>query len=220
MNLPIPIALRERFTVVHDGGSLEHIFNIPQALKNCMEMVRVGGHFTQVSVVNNFAGHGFWQLSPELIFRVFSPQNGFQLETVLIHEVSVHGPWYVVSDPDHMQERVLLINRLPTFILTIAKRVANVPVFERAPQQSDYVSIWNRTLASPLQTGALWTIGGQRPTWKRCVPSSVKRTVRSIIGHFSPKNAYRRIPGDAVLRGGFQAHDQTDTESVRETTHA
>ena len=94
LELPLPVALRERFTVVHDGGSLEHMFNIPQALKNCMEMVRVGGHFTQVGVVNNFAGHGFWQLSPELIFRVFSPQNGFQLETVLIHEVSVGGPWY------------------------------------------------------------------------------------------------------------------------------
>jgi hypothetical protein len=33
MNRPIPSELRERFTLVHDGGSLEHVFNIPQALR-------------------------------------------------------------------------------------------------------------------------------------------------------------------------------------------
>ena len=80
MNLTVPYELRERFTVVHDGGTIEHVFNVPEAFKNCMEMVRVGGHFTQVNVANNYTGHGFWQFSPELIFRVFSPQNGYRIE--------------------------------------------------------------------------------------------------------------------------------------------
>src|SRR5262249_3624220 len=71
LNQPIPVELSQRFSVVHDGGTLEHVFNFPQALKNCMEMVRVGGYFTQVSTANNFMGHGFWQISPELIYRVF-----------------------------------------------------------------------------------------------------------------------------------------------------
>ena len=72
LNRPIPDDLRGRFGLVYDGGTLEHIFHISQALKNCMEMVRVGGHFAQCTVANNFTGHGFWQVSPELIFPPFS----------------------------------------------------------------------------------------------------------------------------------------------------
>jgi hypothetical protein len=44
LNEPIPGALHERFDVVFDCGTLEHIFNVPVALKSYMDMVRVGGH--------------------------------------------------------------------------------------------------------------------------------------------------------------------------------
>ena len=143
MNLPIPDDLRERFSVVHDGGTLEHVFNIPQALKNCMEMVRVGGCFLQVNVANNFMGHGFWQFSPEMIYRVFCPDNGYRVEVVLLHEVVPGGASYIVRDPDQIHRRVELCNRRPTYILTVAKRIAAAKIFASLPQQSDYVVVWN-----------------------------------------------------------------------------
>lgn len=43
MNQPIPTVFHERYSCVHDGGTIEHVFNIPQALKNCLQMVRLGG---------------------------------------------------------------------------------------------------------------------------------------------------------------------------------
>lgn len=144
MNRPIPSELAERFTVVHDGGTLEHIFNLPQAISNCMEMVAVGGHFTQVSAANNYMGHGFWQISPELIYRVFSPANGFQLKAVLLHEVTRGGAWYAVADPNEVCARVELCNKRPTYILTIAQRVSCTPIFSTTPQQSDYAAAWER----------------------------------------------------------------------------
>ena len=90
-NQPLPASLANRFSVVHDGGTIEHVFNIPQAFKNCMEMVRVGGHFIQVNVANNYMGHGFWQFCPELIYRIFSRENGFQIKAVLMHETCDRG---------------------------------------------------------------------------------------------------------------------------------
>ena len=39
MNAPIDASLKNRFNVVLDGGCLEHIFNFPQAIRNCMEML-------------------------------------------------------------------------------------------------------------------------------------------------------------------------------------
>ena len=145
MNSPIPADLNQRFSVVYDGGTIEHIFNVPQALKNCMEMVQVGGHFLQVNIANNYMGHGFWQFSPELLFRVFSPANGYEVKIVLLHEVVSQRAWYVVSDPDQVHQRVTLCNSNPTYILTIAKRIAKCEIFSQPPIQSDYSAIWDRS---------------------------------------------------------------------------
>ena len=69
--------LKNKYTLVIDGGCLEHIFNFPVAIKNCMEMLQEGGHFIGITPANNLMGHGFYQFSPELYFRIFSKENGF-----------------------------------------------------------------------------------------------------------------------------------------------
>ena len=56
--------------MVIDGGLLEHVFDFPTAIRNCMRMVRQGGHLILNLPVNNFPGHGFYRFSPELVFRV------------------------------------------------------------------------------------------------------------------------------------------------------
>ena len=129
-NQPLPTSLAKQFSVVHDGGTIEHVFNVIQAFKNCMEMVRVGGHFLQVNVANNYMGHGFWQFCPELIYQIFSRENGFQIKTVLMHAPNIRypsgasfGTWYKVDEPAAHHSRVELINDRPTYICTIAQRV-------------------------------------------------------------------------------------------------
>jgi hypothetical protein len=202
MNVSIPEDLREQFTALHDGGTLEHVFNIPQALKNCMEMIKLGGHFTQVSVANNLMGHGFWQLSPELMYRALSPANGFHVEVVLLHEVVEGGGWFVAADPVSVRRRVELCNRRPTYILTIAKRVAIKGIFASPPQQSDYAATWsgrrnhcdgNQEEASGLQA------------MKRFIPRILKRSIKNVLGGIKERPyhsaCYRRIQERALLRG-------------------
>lgn len=208
MNLPVPHTWHRRFSCVHDGGTLEHVFNVPQALKNGMEMVAVGGHFTQVNVANNFMGHGFWQFSPELVFRTFSPENGFEIAGVLMHEVVPGGAWYAVRDPDQIRQRVNLCNRRPTYIFTIAKRIAAVEIFKTAPQQSDYQALWVQS-ANPTPA-----VDRPPPTWRSHVPQWIKDWAvwrlrpgyRKKYGYapFQPgfaRSGYRRINEDSLLRG-------------------
>jgi hypothetical protein len=224
MNHPVPSELHQRFTVVHDGGTIEHVFNAVQAFKNCMAMVRVGGHFTQVNAANNFAGHGFWQFSPELIFRMFSPANGFQVEAVLMHEVVPGGRWYVVADPDSVRWRVELCNSDPTYILTIARRIASVPIFAEAPYQSDYVSMWDRTLNAQPEPPP---VTDEPPTWRHYIPQPVKRSIRAALASLTrPRDgvvrgfrsrAYRRIEEDAVLRGAIQPQQGAAASSAQTT---
>lgn len=93
LNQPVPDSLKERFDAIFDGGTLEHVFNIPAALKNCMEMTKVGGRFYMHTCANNLCGHGFYQFSPELFYRVFSEQNGFEVERMVIHPLGPYGQW-------------------------------------------------------------------------------------------------------------------------------
>jgi hypothetical protein len=122
LNQPVDDALRCAYSAVVDGGSLEHIFNFPVAIRNCMEMVRVGGHFLAISPANNFMGHGFYQFSPELFYNVFSRDNGYEVVRLLICEVRRGARWYVVRDPGAVRKRVTLTNSVPVHLLVVARR--------------------------------------------------------------------------------------------------
>ncbi len=142
MNQLISPEAKEQYSVVLDGGSLEHIFNFPVAIKNCMEMLEIGGHYLGITPANNFAGHGFYQFSPEMYFSVFSNQNGFEIISLTAFEDRPDAPWFLVKNPEEIKKRVLLTNDQPVYLLVVAKRVAKKIVFETLPQQSDYLSTW------------------------------------------------------------------------------
>ena len=146
MNSFISDNLKGKFSLVIDGGSLEHIFNFPIAIKNCMEMVRLGGHYLGITPANNFMGHGFYQFSPELYFSVFSMDNGYELEKMIIFEDKRSTKYYLVRNPMELNKRVTLTNSISTYINVIAKKVKECEIFEKVPQQSDYVQIWNTHL--------------------------------------------------------------------------
>ncbi len=144
-NEPIPAKYKNKYSAVIDGGTLEHIFNFPTAIKNCMEMVKVGGHFLNITPTNNFLGHGFYQFSPELFFRIFTRENGYAKPRVYIFEVGLNCDWYEVSDPDEVKERVILANHEPSYLLVIAKKEREAEIFKNTPQQSDYSAVWQES---------------------------------------------------------------------------
>jgi hypothetical protein len=138
MNLPIADKYKKNYGVVIDGGSLEHIFNFPVAIKNCMEMVKIGGYFLGITPANNFFGHGFYQFSPDLYFKVFSPENGFKMEKLIFFIDKKNPKWYEVKDPDEVKTRVTLCNNYPSYLFVIGKRISDTPIFETTPQQGFY----------------------------------------------------------------------------------
>lgn len=56
LNLPISDLLRSKYTLVIDGGSLEHVFNFPVAIKNCMSLIKKDGYYIGITPTNNFLG--------------------------------------------------------------------------------------------------------------------------------------------------------------------
>jgi hypothetical protein len=142
-NQPINSQFAERFDVMFDGGSLEHVFNVPVALANCMSMVKVNGYYVACHPCNNFFGHGFYQFSPELYFRVFSPENGFAVEHLIACEDFLGAPWFRVADPASVQSRVILVNGRQTYLIVVARKLASrAQYFAHPPEQSDYAAAW------------------------------------------------------------------------------
>ena len=145
LNQPIPPEWHEQFDIVYDGGTLEHVFNFPVALRNAMELVKPGGRLFIHNCANNLCGHGFYQFSPELFYRALCPDNGFEVERMVIHRIGPYGSWYEVADPNVIRSRVELITFTPMHLLVQAKRVEVKEIFRQMPQQSDYVVKWKNT---------------------------------------------------------------------------
>lgn len=183
MNFPIGEDYKRRYTLVLDGGTLEHIFNVPTALKNAMEMVAVGGHFMSITPANNFVGHGFYQFSPELFFSVFDSNNGFDIvEVIALEHKSEY--WYHVKSPKSVRSRVTLENKVPVYLLVIAKKVEEKTIFSVTPQQSDYVETWEQSADSNSSKTA------KRKNFsyhKQRLTKLVKRKLKGFGGGFDRK---------------------------------
>ncbi|BBZ51266.1 hypothetical protein H7H82_03730 [Mycobacterium heidelbergense] len=200
MNTPIPEAWHGRYDAVIDGGSLEHIFNVPVALANLGSMLKVGGTIFLTTPANNQMGHGFYQFSPELMFRVFSEPNGFDLRQITIFQGRYPGPeltmnhtLYDVVDPEQVRARVGLFSKGSVTMMVEATKTRDSPMFATPPIQSDYAALWeagSREETMPSLARAL----------KRRVPFGVKA---AILGYrqrrkfsFGNKTFYtrRRLP--------------------------
>lgn len=150
LNSPLAPEHYGRFDAIVDGGTLEHIFNVPEALKSYMRLVKVGGRIFIFTPANGNCGHGFYQFSPEFFYRVFQESNGF--EVVRLWAVSHPFPsnflsrketCYEVKDPAVVRDRVVLSRSGPMMIMVEARKVNdNEPFAAGPPLQSDYVAEW------------------------------------------------------------------------------
>ena len=143
LNLPVPEALYERFSAVVDAGSLEHVFNVPTAIRNCMNMVRPGGHLILNAPGNNLMGHGFYQFSPELFYNVLCEGNGFCGTRVMVVENVIPWRFQEARNPAAIRSRVELRNLRETVLFVISKKQKTVDWTNRIPQQSDYTATWD-----------------------------------------------------------------------------
>ena len=190
LNRPAPESLNARFTAIVDGGTLEHVFDVPQAFRNVAALLRVGGHFVSVNGTNNFMGHGFYQFSPELFFRVLSPQNGFELETLVLAETHRDAYWYEATDPAVVRERLEVVNGHPTYVMVRARKIAETPLFATIPQQSDYRDqSWQGTdIHAPPTSEAAYRAPLVRRLLRRALPRPLKLRLRALAQ--AARNAY------------------------------
>ena len=85
LNVKLTDCEMSKYDTVLDLGTLEHVYNISNALFNLSKLCKVGGQIVHVLPTNQQCGHGFWQISPELFFSLYSERMGTcKLEFILL----------------------------------------------------------------------------------------------------------------------------------------
>jgi hypothetical protein len=207
LNEPFPLEMQGRFDLVLDGGTLEHIFDFPSAMRHCLELMSVGGHFICSSPANQLMGHGFYQFSPEVYFRIFTAENGFHLKKVVLYKaMDANAVFYEVADPAVLGRREEIRSSPPVLLAVVAQKTAQVPLFASLPQQSDYAAAWSRSqmpeaIQSNNALGRLRrTLNPYWPFWLRLFKNRLLHRLKSGPATMARSRGLRRLRNQEIAR--------------------
>jgi hypothetical protein len=93
LNLPVERNFGT-FNLVFDGGTSEHIFNIPQLLRNLHNLTAENGLILHAVPINNWVDHGFYQFSPTFLTDYYRANNWEVIANYVTEQkYEVNRPW-------------------------------------------------------------------------------------------------------------------------------
>lgn len=175
-----PLIPERRYNTILDCGSLEHVYNAAQALRNVSRLCDVGGQIVHVLPANNFCGHGFWQFSPELFFSLYSQANGYMETEVFFANLRNSSTWYAIERPAP-GERAEVTSRSPVYVM--CKTIKHYDSPHENIQQSDYIQLWNhaRARTGSRDAGASLKAAIKKSPRLYCYALAVRETVRAHL---------------------------------------
>jgi len=196
LNRPIKMEHQDQYDMVFDGGVLEHIFNFPAAIENAMRLVKPGGHLVIHSISNNELGHGFYQFSPELYFRLLTKPHGFRIRSIVLVEMRLMKTvWFEVKDAAQLGARVCCINKNPLYILVLAQKTGPVPDVLDV-QQADYVQAWGEVGVSTGNEKSAASTGAKAGHLKagllKALPVSISEKLKNIYRRYYVSRLFNR----------------------------
>jgi hypothetical protein len=131
LNEALPADLADAFDIVLDAGTMEHCFNVGQAVRNILAMAKVGGfviHMNPMTMIN----HGFFNFSPTF-YHDFYGQNGHQLMAPICG-LSANGIKVTYAKVDHTRRQRVTDSAM--VLAVVRKQNDSVPIW---PMQSKYL---------------------------------------------------------------------------------
>lgn len=159
LNAPqTPDDLRQRFDAVLDGGTLEHVFHLPHALRHVFEMLKPGGRVIHFSPSANHLDHGFYMFCPTLLWDYYTT-NQFEINTFCLYRYRPsREQWEVYAyRPEALAPGVRWggLDDAMYGIHVVATRTAS-STGDRIPQQGWYLQRWQEAKArEPAGAGEL-----------------------------------------------------------------
>lgn len=147
LNYPILEDFKNKYDYIYDGGTTQHIFNIPQVFENIIDMLNIDGLFVSVTCNNNFSGHGMYQFSPELYLSCFNKKYGMEILHIYIGENGkTSDEWKNVNSFNGYRNLDKFNSTLETYIIIIARKISNERelLLKNCPNQYSYEHEWKK----------------------------------------------------------------------------
>lgn len=145
LNAPVPADLEEKYDVIFDGGTTEHIFDVASSMDNINRMLAPGGLFISAVPANNWFGHGFYQFGPELVYSYWKHGCGFDVLDCVMLPVLPRDKELPLQDAAELGHRLRLKGKVPrqrTFLYYVVRKGTAAHRWNRA-LQTDYVNRWS-----------------------------------------------------------------------------
>lgn len=148
----LPKKLKSKFDVIYDGGTCEHIFDLPSAYRNIHRMLKPGGVLIGHSPCNNWVNHSFYQINPEMVYGFWESTMGYELLHCSLQPLRPAFAKKVVTttNPNETGVRPRLSADLAAggIILNYAvRKPAKEKVAASKVYQSDYKNRWDQAKA-------------------------------------------------------------------------
>jgi SAM-dependent methyltransferase len=152
----VPEHLQQRFDVVLDSGTIEHVFHLPHALENIFRMLKPGGRVIHISPSSNHIDHGFYMFSPTLFWDYYAA-NEFEINTFHLFRHVPYGDGWLVYDytPGCLAPSVMwggLDDAMYEIFVVATRTLASTG--DRVPQQGWYLAKWHEAGTAPREGGA------------------------------------------------------------------
>lgn len=144
----IPKGLERKFDVIYDGGTCEHIFDLPTAYRNIHKMLKPGGALIGHSPCNNWVNHSFYQINPEMVYGFWEKTMGYEVLHCTLQPMKPMYAHKVVrtTNPNETGKRPRLSAPLSNggILLNFVVRKPQKSVSSNTKvYQSDYSNRWN-----------------------------------------------------------------------------
>ncbi|HLW67857.1 MAG TPA: hypothetical protein VKS79_21240 [Gemmataceae bacterium] len=136
LNEPLPVEMLERFDIVINTGTHEHVFDQRQVWESVHEATKPGGLMVHAVPLWGWLDHGFFNYQPTLVADL-AAENAYDIVVWVVHEIATgwHADVYEPADVARHQERAKEHSAMMHFAFRKRK-----PGFFRVPMQGVYSS--------------------------------------------------------------------------------
>ena len=135
LNRKVKKNFHENFDLILDFGTLEHVFDVPQALENYVKMTKLNGHIAIAVPCSNMIDHSFYMFSPTLFYDYFLI-NGFKIIKSYLRVSSpyIYNQKSIFYEYLYQDTEIPILPQMCTEVIIIAKKVNNINKISKPTQ--------------------------------------------------------------------------------------
>lgn len=147
-------AAGKRFDFVFDGGTTEHVFHVPNMMRNIFDALNVGGFVLHAAPSNNHCDHGFYQFSPTFFYDWYAA-NGWAIKRADFFKYAIahNVPWeFTTYMPGSLDAIAFGGLDSALYGTMFCAQKTSTATCDRIPQQSFYLRNWPAVSAAASRT--------------------------------------------------------------------